>query len=168
MRKFHSEIVQLRHNEVFVFGSNLDGFHGAGAAGFALRGDSRNNWRTDNVFLQMVRAKRLGASRNDPQLQGKWAIFGVGEGFQQGKEGCSYAIPTVTRPGARRSIPLDKIFGSFMKLSAFAAEHPEMTFYLCIKGGGYNGYSHEEIFGVYSRWLKTNPPENISIPFNMQ
>jgi hypothetical protein len=35
----------LKPNEVFVFGSNSTGFHGA--AGLACWGDSRNTWRND-------------------------------------------------------------------------------------------------------------------------
>jgi hypothetical protein len=36
-------ITSLNSNEVFVFGSNEDGFHGAGAAGFAFRYDTKCN-----------------------------------------------------------------------------------------------------------------------------
>jgi hypothetical protein len=38
--------------EVLVFGSNRSGFHGAGSAGLAFRGDSRNTWRSDPFFLR--------------------------------------------------------------------------------------------------------------------
>lgn len=146
MRKTHRIITQLKPNEVFVFGSNLSGFHGAGAAGLAMRGNPDNTWRLDEAFLDAAEAPE-----GSPERVGKWAVFGVGEGFQRGKEGCSYAIPTVTRAGSKRSISLNEILGSLIKLSEFATQHPELTFYCCIMSGGYNGYSYQEIMGLYRR-----------------
>ena len=47
-------ITSLKPNEVFVFGSNFSAFHGAGAAGYAQRGDSKNTWRTDKKFQEAL------------------------------------------------------------------------------------------------------------------
>ena len=90
-----SMVTTLQTNEVFVFGSNGQGFHGAGTAGLALRGDARNNWRQDAWFL--------AASRGENDGVGRWAVFGVARGFQQGRQGKSYAIQTVTRPARVRA-----------------------------------------------------------------
>jgi hypothetical protein len=43
-------VASLEADEVFVFGSNRDGFHGAGSAGLACRGDASNSWRSDERF----------------------------------------------------------------------------------------------------------------------
>ena len=69
----------LASNQVFVFGSNATGFHGAGAAGLGLRGDHRNNWKKDETFRLAMRSPE-----GSPHRVGKWAVFGVARGFQQG------------------------------------------------------------------------------------
>ena len=67
-------------NEVLIFGSNCAGFHGAGSAGFAFRGDSRNNWRNDSIFLRAI-----GAPDGSEEKVGKFAIFGQARGLMQGR-----------------------------------------------------------------------------------
>ena len=91
-------ITSLKSNEVFVFGSNAQGFHGAGSAGYAMRGDTRNNWRQDKTFR-----RAMEAPVGHPDRVGKWAVFGVARGFSKGHEGISYAIQTIEKPGRKRS-----------------------------------------------------------------
>ena len=106
---------------VYVFGSNGQGFHGAGQAGWVCRGDSLNNWRTDSWFQAAMRAAVGSKDRI-----GKRAVFGIARGFQEGTEGCSYAIQTVTRPGQRRSVSLEEIYKQLVELWDFAKQHPEI------------------------------------------
>jgi len=148
-------VTTLSPGSVFVFGSNINGFHGAGAAGVAQRGDSRNNWRQDEAFL-----KALATPLGHPSRIGRWAVLGVGKGYQEGREGVSYAIATVTRPGEKRSIPLREITSQLLELGGFAARegNQSKTFLVTISGGGYNGYSHQEIAGVYCKWWEVAPP----------
>lgn len=87
-------ITHLEPNEVFVFGSNAQGFHGAGSSGQAFRGDRANTWRTDEFFLAAMRSKP-----GSPERVGNWAIFGVAYGLQVGRNGMSYAVKTIERPG---------------------------------------------------------------------
>lgn len=129
--------------KVFVFGSNSTGFHGAGSAGYAMRGDSRNTWRQDAAFL-----KAMKAPEGHPDRIGKLAVFGIAEGFQTGLEGSSYAIVTVTRPGLRRSIPITKIREQLVTLWRFADTHPEYEFEMTLLGCGYAGYRAIEMLGV--------------------
>ena len=148
----------MNSNEVFVFGSNAQGFHGAGSAGFAFRGDSRNTWRNDANFLRAI-----GAPAGSEEKVGKLAIFGQARGFMQGREGYSFAICTVTKPGKRRSITRREIASQLRELWRFARTHPEFMFKMTPVGAGYAGYSREEMMEVMDWLLDTEGrPANIS------
>ncbi len=150
---------ELADDEVFVFGSNEQGFHGAGAAGLACRGDARNNWRQDEWFI--------AALDNPTEIErrvGKWAVLGVGRGFQKGREGMSYAIATVTKPGAKRSITRRDIYHQLVDLWAFAKEHPERRFLIAPIGTGYAGWTHEEMQEVWDFLIKKHGrPDNVRL-----
>jgi hypothetical protein len=161
MRTFNN-ITELKTDEVFAFGSNEGGFHGAGAAGLAMRNESRNTWRQDQKFLKAMKAP-VGSK----ERVGHWAVFGVGRGHQVGHNGESYAVATVTRAGAKRSISLEEIRKQLEELFSWSRAHPEKTVYCAINGGGYNGYSVEEIASCYPTCI----PENVLIPipvYNLQ
>lgn len=130
---------------ILVFGSNEQGFHGAGGAGLAMRGESANTWRTDYKFLAA-----MNAPPGHPDRIGVRAIFGVSRGFQQGHAGASYAICTVTRPGHRRSIPLSEIARQLFTLAAFARSRPDDTFDILNIGTGYAGYTPAEMETIWS------------------
>ena len=140
-------ITRLQANEVFVFGSNLHGFHGAGSAGYASFGVSGNLWRKYNYNQAEIGWK------------GKWNVKGISEGIQYGTEGASYAIPTVTRPGARRSISPDDIKKSISTFYSFARDNPTLIFYvsygLC---SSYCGYPLTELADLF---VVSSPPPNI-------
>jgi hypothetical protein len=140
-------VTDLGRDEVFVFGSNATGFHGAGSAGQACRGEAANTWRRD-AWFQRARAAQPGA---DARV-GTWAVFGVARGYQEGRSGSSYAIQTIERPGARRSTTRRVIYRQLMDLVAYAAGHPERTFIVTPLGEGYSGYTREEM-GVVWREL---------------
>ena len=139
-------ITKLNDDEVFVFGSNASGFHGAGAAGWAYTGKIGNQYRKDNPLLKMPKG-----------TPGFWAQLGVSRGFQQGTEGKSYAICTIINPGLKRSIPLDEIRKQVLDLYKFATEHPEWVFYVPKSGEidkpSLNGYTLAENASCY---LKAN------------
>lgn len=132
-----------KRESILVFGSNLQGFHGAGSAGLAMRGSADNTWRTDANFLRAMKAPVGHADRI-----GLRAVYGVVEGLQQGTQGKSWAIPTVTRPGARRSVPLGDIQKSLHKLWQFAIQHPEYDFEFSKLGCHYAGYTSDEMLKV--------------------
>lgn len=143
MKTYRGLITTLEDNQVFVFGSNLSGFHGGGAAGFASFGPGKN-WRDFHY------------SSKPDGWKGLWNVKGCAEGFQEGLSGKSYAIPTVTEPGARRSISLEEIRKSVLKFYGFAQAHPELEFLVAYssKGANLNGYSPQEMAIVFLR----NPP----------
>lgn len=155
-------ITSLGPNEVFIFGSNRDGFHGAGAAGYAMRGTAANTWRTDEAFLRAMRAP-VG----HPDRIGRWAVYGIGRGWQQGREGMSYAIQTIERPGMKRSTPLADIEDQIVDLFRFAVEHWRWRFLMTPIGAGLSGWSAAEMNDTLARaaarW-ETSPPANVIIP----
>ena len=137
-------ITTLQPNEVFVFGSNSTGFHGAGASGLACRGNHRNTWRQDAWFL-----KAMDTTPGSADRVGKWAIYGVARGFQEGTEGKSYAIQTIVRPGQRQSTSLPEIYLQLVELWSFVRQHPEWTFLVTPLGEGYAGYTAAEMKPVW-------------------
>lgn len=132
------DIQTLRKNQVFVFGSNLSGFHGAGAAGFASFGVRGNCWR------------EMGYGQKLNGWKGKWNVKGVAEGLQAGREGLSYAIPTVTQPGAKRSLAKRQIADLIAKMYKVACANPEKQFLVAgTAKPGLNGYSAREMAEMY-------------------
>lgn len=153
-------ITHLALDEVFVFGSNAQGFHGAGAAGLAMRGTAANTWRTDVAFHRAMRAP-VG----HPDRIGKWAVFGVARGWQQGREGMSYAIQTIERPGWKRSTPLRDIEDQLVGLFGFATQHPEWRFLMTPIGVGLSGWRAEEMAETLARAIgRLAPLPNVVIP----
>lgn len=146
---------------VFVFGSNLQGFHGAGSAGFAFRGESANTWRSDSSFLSALRAP-VGS----PLRVGKLAVFGIARGLQHGHSGYSYGIVTCTKPGARRSVPIESILLEIISLLKFAASHPNFHFECSPIGCGYSGYSTSEMADCWATAIRLagGCPRNCSAP----
>ena len=141
IKSYGDEVTTLRPNEVFIFGSNLQGFHGAGAAGFASFGRPGNIWRAERY------------SEKPDGWKGKWNVKGRGEGFQQGTEGSSYALPTVARAGAKRSRTPSEIVVSIKKLYEFAAQNPDKKFLVAgsMSGTPLNGYTPEEMVDMYAQ-----------------
>lgn len=141
MIEWTSEMVtSLSEDHVFVFGSNEGGFHGAGTAGLAFRGDSRDNWRDDPLMQGAI---------GHPGTKGLWAVFGVGRGYQEGTAGKSFAVATVTRPGARRSVPRREIYFQLVNLWTLAASRPDLEFLVTPLGEGYAGWSRAEMAEVW-------------------
>jgi hypothetical protein len=152
-------IQKLEPNQVFVFGSNLAGFHGAGAAGYALKGTSANDWRTNEEFT---------AIKNSRDKKGRWAVLNQGKGFQQGNLGKSYAIPTAQRPGYQGSITIQTVLADIVEFCQFAQTHPELEF-LVTKFGlsrNHGGYSFFTPAQIKDCWETAN--QAIGIPHNVR
>lgn len=154
-------ITHLSPNQVFIFGANATGFHGAGAAGFACRGDARVTWRNDIWFLEAMKSP-VGS----PKRIGKWAVFGVARGFQEGREGKSYAIVTITKPGQKRTTPISEIETQIVELCDFARKLPDLEFLMTPIGGHYSGYTPVEMIACLVRALcrAGTKPDNLIIP----
>lgn len=138
MKTYKGQITSLKNNEVFVFGANTFGWHGAGAAGYASFNELGNVWRKHSY------------DKWPNGTKGKWNVKGVAEGLMEGTNGKSYAIPTVTKCGAKRSIPLDIIEESIFNFFDFTLDNPQYVFYIAQAATpGLNGYSPEEMAGCY-------------------
>ena len=113
-----ARITYLNDNEVFVFGSNLGGMHGGGAARTAY--------------------ENFGA------------VWGEGVGHF----GKTYAIPTM-QGGVETIKPYVDQF------IAYAAEHPELTFYVTRIGCGIAGFRDEEIAPLFKGCIDM---DNVVLP----
>lgn len=145
MKTYTGVIQSVTDGQCFVFGSNAKGFHGAGAAGFAMLGVSGNKWRTAKVPNTNETLDKV-----PPGTPGFYAVSGIVYGFQRGLYGCSYAICTVLAPGAKRSIALSDIKEQIRTLYRFAANNRHMEFY--VAGGvgtPLNGYTLDEMAEAY-------------------
>ncbi len=149
-------ITHLEKNEVFVFGSNSSGFHGAGFAGFACRGVRDFNWRKDAWFLKAMRSPVGSFAR-----KGKWAVYGISRGFQEGRYGCSYAIETIKKPGMKRSVSLEDIQNQIITFSKFAHSKKNIKFLVILIGSKLAGYSCEEIGDIFRMITFSN---NVLLP----
>ncbi len=140
-KKTYDEVVEdLDSNQVFVFGSNFQGFHGGGAAGFASFGKHGNIWREENY------------DKRQNGWKGKWNVKGISEGLQQGTEGMSYAIPTIIKPGLKRSLPKSQIIFNIRKMYDIAIIHYQWQFLVAgseTGGNPLNGYLHTEMAAMY-------------------
>lgn len=112
------KITYLNDNDVFVFGSNLGGMHGGGAARTAY--------------------ENFGA------------VWGEGVGHF----GKTYAIPTM-QGGVETIKPYVDQF------IAYAAEHPELTFYVTRIGCGIAGFRDDEIAPLFNDCRNMN---NVVLP----
>jgi len=152
-------ILDLKKNEVFVFGSNSQGFHAAGAAGIAyagLCGNSQNKANPD--WIQ----REWSLPKGHESRIGNWAILGNSIGFQKGKIGCSYAVVTIVKPGLLRSVSLGSIYHQLFTLMDFASWNPEKEFLVTKIGCGYAGYELSEIAQLFNKLPRI--PENIHLP----
>lgn len=111
-------ITSLQKNEIFVFGSNLHGFHAGGAARAA-----------HNLF---------------------GAVWGQGVG----RQGNSYAIPTM-QGGVETIRPYVNEF------LAYAEEHSELTFLVTRVGCGIAGFTDEQIAPLF---VKARFMKNVVLP----
>ncbi|MEO1298388.1 MAG: putative molybdenum carrier protein [Cyanobacteria bacterium J06636_16] len=145
-------IFRLEPNEVFVFGSNDLGIHGAGAALQAFGSANHQARKWDNTTAE-----------------GDWARWGVGRGHQVGYRGESYAIATKPNPFTNpQSLPqterenhLQDIKSQFQDLVQFAEANPQKVFLVTPVGTGMAGFSHSTMVSLLQD-LKV--PKNIRLP----
>lgn len=114
---------QWQYPQVFVFGSNLAGIHGGGAAKFA--------------------AVNCGA------------VLGIGEG----RQGMSYALPTVSLPGV--PLTLDEVERAAMRFHLHAWEYPSVCFFVTRVGYGLAGFKDEDIAPMFKG---DEVPPNLILP----
>jgi hypothetical protein len=151
MKTYTGLIKKLNPHQIFVFGSNLQGFHGAGSAGYASFGVSGNHWRDFEYH------KKLNG------WKGLWNVKGIGQGLQEGTRGWSYALPTVTKPGAKKSITQKQILVNIDNLYKCAYKNLNFEFLIAYTGENpnrlnFNGYTTKEISQIFNQLII---PKNI-------
>jgi hypothetical protein len=92
----------------------------------------------------------------------------VARGFQEGRDGKSYAIQTIVAPGRKRSTSLAEIEDQFVELFVFAGKHPELEFLMTPVGARLAGYTAAEMKATLERaCCRFAPPPNIIIPADL-
>jgi hypothetical protein len=151
-------IASLTVDEVLVFGSNKEGFHGAGAAGLAWSGRPNYYWKQEEERVLEIRR----SPPDDERRIGAWAIFGWARGIQIGHTGTSYAIQTVEQPGQRQSVSRREIFHQLGPLLTLAKSWYDCTFIVTALGEGLGGYSRAEMGEVWREaHARHGIPENM-------
>lgn len=132
------KIERLLPNEVFVFGSNTSGSHGAGAAKAALG-------------FGAVMGQGFGPAGQTYAI----ATLFFGKAEKQGQ-------PSLLQ------LPLSFITHQLCGLLAYVVEHPNNRFYLTKIGTGIGGFGMEEMGRALGEALRlcdlTAVPHNLSIP----
>lgn len=150
-------ITHLEPHQVFVFGSNNQGFHGSGAAAMAFRYEPNKPWSRETFFTTA-----MNSPKGSPNRVGKWTVFGVGRGYCEGKEGATYAIATVdfSPQGKRTKVPLDDIAIQMKEFVEFAHNNPDLEFLVTKFGTGLAGYYPEQIQNIWDSI--PNLPNNLT------
>jgi len=137
-------ITELAENEVFVFGSNRKHFHGAGAAGFAFSGTTKNDWRTCPLKQNAINRPMEKNPKTDmSNIYGRWAVWGRG-GHQKGYLGQSYAIITCEFPGGPR-VKIEELEDQLFALLNYCNIRKDLKFLLTAIGTGYAGFTQKEV-----------------------
>lgn len=141
-----NEVKQLKENQIFVFGSNPSGYHGAGAAKAAK--------------------EKFGAiNYNGRGIQGQsYALVtkNLKPGYRERSTGIVY------EKSGYKSVSEEQITANIQELYDFARENPDKFFIVIYKNDTWpngspkkslNGYNGEEIFNMFM--AHDNKPDNI-------
>lgn len=133
--RFINKPEELKPNECFVFGSNLSGVNGAGAAALAKELGARNI--------------AYGPSFRTSQFEGRLVLNVF-----------TFAIPTKNWTISRRlTVAQIKVFVDLF--IEFTKSHPNTTFLVTEIGCGLAGYHPDEIAPLFKKAVKQ---ENIHLP----
>lgn len=143
---YTGNVTNITSNQVFVFGANQSGFHGAGSAGYASFGVFGNHWR------------KFDYGKTPWGTKGKWNVKGKTQ-YQEGNEGSSYGLVTVTKAGAKRSITPSQLKLNIQNLYLFALKNTNKEFLVAQSTKtGLNGYTGLEM----ATFFGSHPiPENV-------
>jgi hypothetical protein len=140
-RTYTGHYGRLEEHEVFVFGSNMDGYHGSGNAGYACHG-AMKLYEPDTV---------IDFANTPDNWKGAYAIKGYNEGMMKGRYGWSYAIPTVLHAGDRQSIPKEQLIKNIQSFYDECRENQDMEFILAYGAEPHLrcGYTLEEFVKLF-------------------
>ena len=138
---YEGKIAELKDDEMYIFGANDRGLHGAGGAG-----DAMDKHRT----LAQVSVLPDGTVE-------KWAVKGE-TGFMQGTMGNSWGLVTVQgKPGRKdktNRMPEKEIIDGIKKVYEHLNEHPYTKGYVAysneLNEKSLNGYTGEEMINLFN------------------
>ena len=128
----------MLNKTIFVFGSNLAGIHGAGAA---------------------LYAKLHHGAPYEKNVTARWGKRGqYGVGMQGKGQGTAYAIPT--KDEWIKTMPLLSILPYIVEFIGYAKSHPELDFNVARLGCGLAGYVDSDMAPMFS-----GAPDNVVLHY---
>lgn len=152
-KTYRGKIQSLAAHQVFVFGANDRGLHGAGAAGQAMFGKSVSQ----KVVEQL-----------QPGEKGLWTVIGQHSTITEGRAGKSYPMITVTgKLGGKREgnrLDTETLLQNIAKMYQTAMANPDKEFLVAYSGWSpdkksLNGYTPRELASLFD--FGGAIPENI-------
>lgn len=144
MKFYNGFINDLKDNEIFVFGSNPEGRHGAGTAKIA------------KDKFGAIYGKGRGIQGKSYALPTKNLKAGYTEQISIRKK------ITYEKDGYK-SITAEQIKTNIKELYSYARKNKDKVFYIAYQNNGFNlnGYTGEEMFDLFTKNVQV--PENILI-----
>jgi len=141
MNFYKGLITNIKENEIFVFGSNPEGRHGAGAAKIALKYGAKYGIGRGLVGNTYALPTKNLTPNYVEQISPRKKIIYEKSGF--------------------KSISKDQIKNNIKELYKLARKEKEKTFFIAYQNDGknLNGYSSEEMFDLFTQGV--NIPKNI-------
>lgn len=152
-KTYRGKIQSLAAHQVFVFGANDRGLHGAGAAGQAMFGKS--------VSQKVVESLAPGE-------KGLWTVIGQHSTITEGRAGKSYPMVTVTgKLGGKKEgnrLDTETLLQNIAKLYKTAMDNPDKEFLVAYSGWApdkqvRSGYTPRELASLFD--FAGAIPENI-------
>ncbi|MGB3204210.1 MAG: DUF4326 domain-containing protein [Crinalium sp.] len=131
-------VTKLKPNEIFVYGTNVEGRHGKGAAKCAF-----------------------GNYQHSPGSIGKWAVYGTAKGYMQGYEGASYGIVTKELRSHKPAITIEQVRCQVKQFLAWAGDNPDKKCLVTMIGCSLAGFKVSEIVSLFSN---VDIPANVALP----
>jgi hypothetical protein len=149
-KTYKGQVLALAPNQVFVFGANDRGLHGAGAAAQAMwgRDDSGNLLQKREDWLMTIPKGEKGI----------WTTLGEHSKISEGRYGKSYGLVTVEgklgSKNEKNRIPLDKLTTNIAEFYKTAMENPDKQFLVAYTDNNsgkknLNGYSPLELATLF-------------------
>lgn len=157
---YKGHVTTLAENQIFVFGANDRGIHGAGTAGLAM-------WGRNSDGTPTQRGEQWILEKTQPGDQGMWAVIGEHSKISKGVLGHSYGLVTVEGKLGGKSeksrISVDNLRANIAKLYETAMAHPDRQFLVAYTNNAdgrknLNGYSPLELATIF---------DSIPIPENV-
>ena len=139
------KVFEEKKGGIFVFGSNLSGAHGGGAAATAVKKYGAVSGKGEG--LQGLTYRRVAC---EPEFPGAPNYYFQRTGGRGVNNTAAYALPT--KGFDIETLPLQVIDYFIGRLNACCINNPELSFFVTRVGCGLGGYKDEEMSGLFDAY----------------